>query len=491
MARSLQIPQYSAGTIAVGALSGGVYPVTGVGTAFLSPDGVSGWTIGVGDMLICGNAFGIVSAISSATSLSLVYWSGGVVAAGASYTINRLSGMASQAIAGLMQQLLATASAAAITAGSINGATVGLTAPAAGAFSSLAAPAFTGDSGSGGAAGLVPAPGAGSAAGGQTLLASGSWGVSPYGWNGAGSVNKFRNGQMDVAQRGTSGTVASGTTAYTLDGWMISAAGASAAWQQQWDTGGTYADSLVVSAASGLLACSLIQRIESYVADDLLPGWIGVGPPAITVQFTIVNDSSSTITPTLSTGYPSARDNFGTVVTDLAPVSLQSVPVGAVSVVAYTFVPSANIVKGYQISLNFGSQLNASSGWVQITHADVRATAGLPTGVNSSPPTPEYLSIGLEMVRSQRYYNWLALPSAVFRGYQAASNSIDFYLTIPPMRATPSLATVGAWTTSNVAAWGAVPIGFAQIDISAQATATGALSLTSPSNGGFTLSSEL
>ena len=100
------------GTISIGALSGGYYLVTGVATNFLSPDGVTGWTVAVGDMLICGNQFGIVGVINSTTSLGLVFWSGGVVAAGAAYAINRLSGMASQSIAGLMQQYLGVSSPA-------------------------------------------------------------------------------------------------------------------------------------------------------------------------------------------------------------------------------------------------------------------------------------------------------------------------------------------------------------------------------------------
>ena len=137
MARSLRIPQYATGTIAIGALSGGSYPVTGVGTNFLSPDGVTNWTVAVGDILVCGNAMGLVGAINSATSLSLVFWSGGVVGAGASYAINRLTGLPTQAAAGLVQQLLAAVATAAITSGSINGATIGLTTAAAAAFTTL------------------------------------------------------------------------------------------------------------------------------------------------------------------------------------------------------------------------------------------------------------------------------------------------------------------------------------------------------------------
>ena len=105
MAVSPRIPQYIVGTIAVGALSGGVYPVVGVGTAFASPDGNANWPICPGDLLICGNAMGVVGSVTDATHLSLTTWTGGVVSAGAFYAINRYSGLPNSAVAGLVQML--------------------------------------------------------------------------------------------------------------------------------------------------------------------------------------------------------------------------------------------------------------------------------------------------------------------------------------------------------------------------------------------------
>jgi hypothetical protein len=113
MSRSNQIPQYTAGTIAIGAQSGGVWPVTGTGTAWLSPDGVTNWTIAVGDMLVCSGCLGIVGAVGSNTSISLSYWTGGTVSAGASYAINRYSGVPSSIIAGLVTNLLSVGSTSA------------------------------------------------------------------------------------------------------------------------------------------------------------------------------------------------------------------------------------------------------------------------------------------------------------------------------------------------------------------------------------------
>ncbi len=106
MARSLAIPVYSAGTIAVAQVAS-IWTVTGVGTKFASPDGTStGWTIAAGDLFVCGGVLGMVAEVASDTSLTLAAWPGAAVSAGASYQIFRLSGMPTAAAVGLVQNLL-------------------------------------------------------------------------------------------------------------------------------------------------------------------------------------------------------------------------------------------------------------------------------------------------------------------------------------------------------------------------------------------------
>ena len=217
-----------------------------------------------------------------------------------------------------------------------------------------------------------------------------------------GYVNKFRNGGFDVDQRGTSGSVSSGATAYTLDGWQISATGAAAAWAQIWQAF-INGNSIKIAAATGLTAVTLKQRIESYSAVELLTVF-GAGQP-ITVQFEISNQTSSPITPTLSTGYASARDNFGTVTADLAATNLQTIAASSTGLVSYTFTPSNSAYLGYEISLNFGGALNGASGYVQVGRADVRVTPGQPTGLNSSPPPPELRPLSAELRDCQRFYD--------------------------------------------------------------------------------------
>ncbi len=49
----------------------------------------------------------------------------------------------------------------------------------------------------------------------------------------SGMQNMFRNSFMEVAQRGTSGTITAGVGTYTLDGWAVLATGANISWQNQ------------------------------------------------------------------------------------------------------------------------------------------------------------------------------------------------------------------------------------------------------------------
>jgi len=107
MTASLQIPAYSVGTISIGAQSGGVWPVVGSGTSWLSTDGTPYWPISPGEWLICGGNFGIVGSIVDTTHLNLSYWSGGAVAAGASYQIFRFVPTTANNVSGLVQSLLA------------------------------------------------------------------------------------------------------------------------------------------------------------------------------------------------------------------------------------------------------------------------------------------------------------------------------------------------------------------------------------------------
>ncbi len=246
MARSLQIPVYATGTVAV-AQSAGVWTVAGVGTNWISPDGTPGWTIAAGDRFICGGCEATISAVNSATSINLATWTGGAVAAGAAYQIYRYSGLPSSAAAGLVQQLLALGStanpfgalAALVGSGKINFTSdangdilVQVRSNASGQSDSNYVTAFTINPATGAVAptGVLSAanlPAATTAAlggvkaGSTTTIASDGTLADA-----AGFRNRLRNAQFSINQRGASGTVTLAAGTYGHDGVKAGISGA-------------------------------------------------------------------------------------------------------------------------------------------------------------------------------------------------------------------------------------------------------------------------
>jgi hypothetical protein len=265
-----------------------------------------------------------------------------------------------------------------------------------------------------------------------------------------GFINKFRNGRMDVVARGTTGTVATGNTAYTIDGWIVAPIGAAAAWSQQYDQN-LSGNALRIGCATGLTALTLSQRIESFIAAQLTTKTKGAVP--ITIQFTIFNSTGAAITPTLATQCAGAQDNFSTTTNDLTTVNLQSIPNNTAVTVCYSFTPSipGSIGLGYQVQLGFGGALNASSGFVDISFADIRVTPGLSTGQNANPPPVESRAIWTEFSFCRRYFatsyeNGTAPGTATAKGLvggAATSTTADFggvVLFPVSMRAEPTVA---------------------------------------------------
>ncbi|MGO4714766.1 hypothetical protein [Bradyrhizobium sp. 2TAF24] len=214
---------------------------------------------------------------------------------------------------------------------------------------------------------------------------------------GSGYVNKFRNAGMDIWQRGTSISAASGGGTYTADGWMVTPSGAAVTVTQA--AGrllGT--NSLKVTGAASVTDVLVYQRIESLVAAPL-------ASQSVTVQAQIYNNTGASITPTLTVTHPSAIDNWSSAqTTDLNAASLQPCPNGAWTRVAYTFSAAAASGYGLQVLLDFGNNLSSGGKSVQVTELDIRVTPFAPVGLNAAPPPPELRAVGTEMTFCQRYF---------------------------------------------------------------------------------------
>lgn len=245
---------------------------------------------------------------------------------------------------------------------------------------------------------------------------------------GGGLTNKFRNPAMDVAQRAL--PITPGTGGYTLDGWIVGAASGAPSVSQAYASHVPGNALRITGNGAGMSTLTMSQRIESSVAVQLLAA---SGAQAITVQFTIYNNSGNSFTPQLQTSFPTARDNWAGSTPDLAAVNLQACPNASLTTVSYTFTPNVGIANGYQVSLLLGSALNSSAGTVDITMADIRATPGVVTGLNGNPPIPEMRPIHTETLFCQRY----AFVPPVGWGYMTWTNMAAAGLGTPQFGVAP------------------------------------------------------
>jgi len=243
-----------------------------------------------------------------------------------------------------------------------------------------------------------------------------------------GFVNKLRNGTFDVWQRGTGAiSCASGSNTYVADGWIIYPNVTVTAGMGPGIAGGCI-QSLQINGAAGATAVNVVQRIESAVATPL-------AGQRVTFQAMVANNTGATITPQLSSYYAGARDNWSVApIADLSAVNLQSCPNGAITKVAYTWTVSGNAWQGYEIFLT----LPVTAGNVQIAAADLRATPGLPVGLNNNPPPPELRPVATELAFCQRY---LARWGNGLVGQGAYSSATIGTLSInyPTMRVSPTV----------------------------------------------------
>jgi hypothetical protein len=252
-----------------------------------------------------------------------------------------------------------------------------------------------------------------------------------------GFVNRFRNGTMDVWQRGTAITV-SAASAYTADGWIVGPGGANCTVNQ---AGGRLltTHSLQIVGNTGVTGITLTQRIESSIAAPL-------SGQVVTVQAWVFNSTGASFAPVLFVGHSNTPDNFGSSTADVNGVALQTCANGVWTQVAYSFVASAGSANGLVVSLSLGNNFSANTKFIQITECDVRATPGLTVGLNSAPPAPELRPYPVELAFCQRYLPaWLNLASGFASGLCLGTGQLTFALALPvTARVAPSNIVVSA-----------------------------------------------
>jgi hypothetical protein len=256
-----------------------------------------------------------------------------------------------------------------------------------------------------------------------------------------GMRNRFRNGTMDVWQRGTSAMTVTTAGAYTADGWIVVPTGASCGAQVGAGRLITV-NSLQVYGGTGVTDAIVKQRIESYVAASLTTR-------TVTVQAQVYNNTGASITPLLTVKHAGSADNWTGPTTDVSAVSLQACANAAWTRIAYTFTDAGYAANGLEISFDFGNNFSTSGKSVQLAELDIRDTPGVPTGLNSNPPPPELRPIATELAFCQRYYYRRGAQSSsdpLAQMHAASSTAvIGKVLDFPvEMRASPTINISGA-----------------------------------------------
>lgn len=216
---------------------------------------------------------------------------------------------------------------------------------------------------------------------------------------GRGFGNGLRNGTFLSWPGGTSGTIAAAATGAAViaaAAWAVIAAGASVTWAQVTTGSNGSPQSLKVTGAASVTGVVIGQRIESYDAAQ-------IAGKTCTFQVAVYNSTGGSITPTIATRYAGSADNWTSPSADLAATNLQACTNGAWTIVSYTLAVHASAINGYEVKLDFGNNFSTNGKYVQISAADFRATPGVATGLNASPPAPELPDVQTTLARCARY----------------------------------------------------------------------------------------
>jgi hypothetical protein len=236
-----------------------------------------------------------------------------------------------------------------------------------------------------------------------------------------GFRNRIINGDMRVAQRGTSGT-----TGYLVDRWT---AANTTAQSQSSDVPSGFTKSLEFS---GSATPFIAQRIEAANSADLVGG-------SLTISFWAKN-VSGTASLYIDLFSANALDNFNTITT--LPTGFGNYPVvgaWAQYKVTYQNLPAA-VANGLELRI---ARNNESASTTRITGVQIEA------GPTATPF--ERRSYGLEILMCQRYYT--QFDSSAASAYPTASGAISQTRCYFPamMRVTPSIGVGPLVGSSNLA----------------------------------------
>ena len=258
----------------------------------------------------------------------------------------------------------------------------------------------------------------------MTLAISGTTGITLAGQFDSASTfgfkNRLINGQMQIAQRGTSGTSGSTvpTTAPTypsIDRWYAYATGATVTVAQAAGSGATK-NTLQVTGAASVTAVGVGQRIEQLNSYDLAGS-------TCTLSVNMSNSLLTTVTWTAS--YATSADTWSSK-TQIATGTF-TVTSSLVNYSAQIIVPAA-ATTGIEILFTVGAQTSGT--WV-IGNAQFEKSSTVATSF-------DFRSYGTELALCQRYYS---ISIGALGGFDSTGSFLQSPVAFPvSMRAAPTAA---------------------------------------------------
>ena len=286
----------------------------------------------------------------------------------------------------------------------------------------------------------------------------------------AGLRNRIINGDMRVAQRGSSGNA----NGFTVDRWYVPISGTNLTFSQSlFGVVGSIQSNnvLVINGAASNTGLNIIQRVESMNCRDL-------AGQTVTLSGYIYQTTGSTISLVNQLYYPASTDTFGASYTSIGTISTTSVPNGAwTKFVGSITVPAAGIT-GLELRLWANNTPLVAGQQIFLTQVQLE--------LGSVATTFEQRPIGLELSLCQRYYQ--VIYGGQLTGQASGANFLICSANLPvPLRTNASILTllktsyaaasfelmVGGNWVSNAAATLSAPSAYAQNFISTFAGFTG------------------
>ena len=204
----------------------------------------------------------------------------------------------------------------------------------------------------------------------------------------SGMRNRIINGDMRIAQRGTS---AASNNSYALDRWVSLYAGAQNSWQQTAGAISGYSNLsnlFQLNGVAGNTGVGVYQRIESANSRDL------AGKNAI-LSYWLYQSTGASMSVFNAATYATATDNFGSQTT-ISNSSTTVVPNATWTKIVSTFAIPAAAITGLQLFLLNNQPALVAGQFLQI--ADVQFEEG------SVATTFECRPYTIELALCQRYY---------------------------------------------------------------------------------------